>query len=320
MANAFLNLFLNESFLGIMNAGHERANFLVLLACEFLKCYSGHEEFLETLGSMAELVAIKEAFHDLARFWQAMLHLLDEECTLEDGRVLSGSAQDVFFVSDYSGKCFFHRNMKAILMKDGSFWHTQVRDVVKTAGSKALLSPKLQKLKELVADSATAEASGAELMDMNTLLSEVKGGVRSLEWSSILVKVAHIAVTTAKRMMQSSAGQTAGEHYAASTVEAVLSLLFSASSIAGVPTVYEDFKKWASSTKGARQVGDLVQAMKSATRVSIDYEAVRNLQPEQSWRIQGTGAGEILSAATNFVHKSLLHMMDKAGTFLPACS
>ena len=204
-------------------------------------------------------------------------------------------------------------------MKDGSLWHTQVRDVVKTAGSKALLSPKLQKLKELVADSAT-EASGAELMDMNTLLSEVKGGVRSLEWSSILVKVVHIAVTTAKRMMQSSVGQTAGEHYAASTVEAVLSLLFSASSIAGVPTVYEDFKRWASSTKGARQVGDLVQAMKSATRVSIDYEAVRNLQPEQSWRIQGTGAGEILSAATNFVQKSLLHMMDKAGTFLPACS
>ncbi|CAE7038714.1 unnamed protein product [Symbiodinium sp. CCMP2592] len=313
MANAFLHLFLNESFLNILNGGQEHANFLAVLACQFLKCYHKQQEFFEGLASMTELIPIKQAFEDLARFWQAVLYLLDEVCELEDGRELTGSAPDVFFLSDYSGPGFFHRSIKAIFTQAGSFWLAQVRDVVKTAGSKALLSPKLQKLKELLAGSSTeaSEVSAARLVDVNTLLGEVKGGVRALEWSSLLGKVAELAVATARSMMQSPAGQTAGENYASTSVEAVSSLLVAASSVAGVPTVYEDFKAWVGSTKGARQVADLVQVMKSASRISIDYEAVRKLLPETSLQIQGTGAGEVMTAASHFVHKSLLHMTDK---------
>ena len=305
MAGNFSQIFLCDAFLNVMQAAKENVDFIIAVAKKFFEVHDHNKVLFSLMENMVELKPILDAWGDVACLFRAVIHLLDQQCP--GGEC---TAEDVFAICDYKGKSIFHRSMKAVLQEP--FWDEHVKEVLRTSGSKALLTPKVEKLNEILP--TVSLASPAEhFTTVASLLKEVKDGLRALERSNLTQRIAEAAMSVAKGMMEVPAGSTADVHHSASKVDAVVALLMAVGNIPGVPTLCSDLKQWAHSTKASRGVSDFVAACASATASNVDYESVKKHLPAAPWHVGGSGAAEILSATANFVEKSLLYITNKAG-------
>ena len=92
---------------------------------------------------------------------------------------------DVHKLSKYEGKLLMERCMKRLLMEEGSWWQTEIADMLKKGAGTALAAVKIQHLQDVLQLEAWSHTN---VMSATQLLNDVKGVCRSQTLGSLLDK------------------------------------------------------------------------------------------------------------------------------------
>ena len=248
----------------------------------------------------------------IEKFCRSILHIHNCKIPDKDGRLVAVSPDDVFYFTQYAGKRPFERSVRATFAREGTWWSKQVDEIKQTAGSRALLQPKMDILTQIL-EEAEPGLRTAALQELHDGFSEVRSSLRSIEVQPLLDKYAALAIDAAKDLMKpAESGQQVAD---AARVSILFEMLQVASSRPGVVTVLNEFKEWANETRAARALSSCTALMAGCARTEIDFENIKKNLPSETVCEQGDDAelAPYRAACLNFTSKALLFAMDKAG-------
>ena len=220
----------------------------------------------------------------------------------------------VFQFTEYKGKDIFRRSIKTVLQKD--VWAAEIVALTVTAGSAALLRPKMERLSSVLKDVLTwtddrLSAIPPELIqEVADHFAELKVGIREVEFRVLKQQVAALCCNVAKAFLKGDAGCPTG---ASKTVDTVWKLLTDVSDLPGVLSVLEDFKKWAASVKSQINMQGLLEYWTSASTDDLDFGKAMEMLPETVPILDSASRATFQDAGSHFLLCALQHIVDQVG-------
>ncbi|CAE7247721.1 unnamed protein product [Symbiodinium sp. CCMP2592] len=309
-----MEVFMVEDLINIFRAGDSHHEFTTFFAAKFVTMMMEQGAVLEQMKK-SEFAPIEAAVRKVERFMRALLYIFDQKVPAEDGSgnmVDAATAADVFAFTEARTSDVYGAAMQKVLVKTGSWYAAQTDEIARTAATRKIVAPKLEALQALLEESFSTGPAAfptSKLQEVVVLHAEVRGGLRALEMQAMIEKMEKLVRNCAEYMMSQASLQS----LETARVEALLALLDKLSDVAGIPSLLQSFQEWAAKTRSARNSHDLIDLMKAATREKIDVDAIKRLLPAEGSVIEGPGTEDLVSAASNCVHKLCLLCVDKAG-------
>ena len=311
LANGIQNVFSCSPLMGIMAMDDTPSGFYAKLAVGFLDMAAKKAELMTFLET-TDLKPITLAWMSIEKFCRSILHIHNCKIPDKDGRLVSIPPDDVFYFTQYNGKRPFERSVRAAYAREGTWWSKQVDEIKQTAGSRALLQPKLETFTQIL-EEAEPHVRTAGLQDIHNVFGELRSSLRSLELEPLMNKYASLTIGAVKDLMKP---QESGASVAdAARVSILFQMLEAASSRPSVVTVLNEFKEWANETRAARALSSCTALMAACTRTEIDLENIKKNLPAETVCDNGDDAelAPYRAACVNFMSKLLLFALDKAG-------
>ena len=304
IAKAMIEVFLNEGWLKLLESPQSPAQnklFILSLAEGFLAQMARQQDMLKFLEA-SELKPVAAAWHQIARFCRA--------CLVAFAHPVEGielSDQDLFWFSEYKGSNLFDRSIKAIITKEG-WWAKQLEDVARTASTRPLSKPGVQKLKTLL--DKREQLTARELQEVGTLFEEVQRSLRETELESI-----SDAIVAKLRFAAEALSQTADVHTVSSdAVDTLLKLLTVFGHRPGVPSIQESFAKWATGVQTLLRRNKFMSVLKSASLNDVNFKEVKELldSSPSAMLANPKQSPDMLAAVLHFLDKGCQFVIHKA--------
>ena len=299
---ALSEVMLSEAFLQLLENAPAEKEFLLELAT-MMASLRHDQELMVSFLLGTELRLIGDTWERLARFARAV-------CLVFAHNVpeVTAAPSDLFYFLEYRGSNLFDRAVRNVLTKN-PWWKKMSEEVAKVAGSKPMLQPKIESLSALLEriEGSPGSSTSQQLQDLGCLFEEVQPGLRGQEISDFVARSSAAVVATA-RAVQSNGDLSA---VSAATVDAVSMLLQKFCDQAGVPSVLDEFTKWANQAQEHLVSNALIEKMNAATRTEIDFAATKALVEKVSPKVLAKKL-DFLPGVFNLVHKGLLLLADKA--------
>ena len=297
--------------MGIMAMDATPSGFYARLAVGFLDISAKKVELITFLET-TELKPISSAWASIEKFCRSILHIHNCKVPDKDGRLVAIAPDDVFYFTQYNGKRPFERTIRATYAREGTWWSKQVDEIKQTAGSRALLQPKLEIFTQIL-EEAEPGVRTAGLQEIDGTFDELRSSLRSLELEPLFEKYASLAISSAKDLMEPKGSEP--QVADAARVSILFRMLETAGSRPGVLTALNEFKEWANETRAARALASCTALMAACTRTDIDLENIKKNLPSESVCENGDDAelAPYRASCVNFMSKLLLFALDKAG-------
>ena len=249
-----------------------------------------------------DMKVLAEAVDDAVAMARCFLTLLGvpEEGTFDDG---NSPAAMVFIFSEYKGKDLFRRAIRGVLAKDP--WAKEVINLTKTAGSAALLRPKLGKLSKLLEqavnpkpDHLAGPALSGVLSEIKDVFGELTGGIREIELRPLRQKGSAVATNVAKAAMEC-------DNVNSELIQCTLQLLRMFADVPGVVSAEQEFQAWASSRRSKVDFEAFLLILNNImSPQDLDMKKLQSLMPQSPPVLDAESQAKMRELISNFIHVS----------------
>ena len=295
----------------------------MLLARGILELKDTQGELLSSFEMQGEpLSKIAAGWETIASLSRAILHVFDEKF-LSAGQWTRTKPEDVFLFTQYSGPKHFIRAIKGVFQQ--GWWATEVAEITRTAGTRAILQPTVtaldSQLKDTLGSGADAEVSAvstATLQQIVAQFDEIVKGLRAVELATLAAKYEGIAMAVTKHLINSPTSSIDGARVdcAFKMMRYVCGMPSSGSAAHGL---MQELTTWATKTKSLRGVQECIQLLSATTRSDVKFEEVAKLVPADISTVSPEVQVKIRAGAVNFLHMGLLKTMDEVIFVMEYC-
>ena len=308
-SDAILNIFLCDGWLQLL-AEREACSAQISSVCTSVLSATGSWHSLCVSWKCSEMKPIADAISAVRAMAMCFLILLGEN--LPELYSEGSPTNHVFQLTEYKGKDVFRRSIRTVLQKE--VWATEVVALTVTAGSAALLRPKLERLSSVLKDALTwtddrlSAISPDLVQEVADLFNELKVGIREVEFRVLKQQVAALCCNVAKAFLKGDCPKGGGK-----TVDTVWQILTDVSDLPGVLSVLGDFKKWATSVKSQKNMQELLEYWTNTSTDNLDFGKMMEILPETVPILDSASRATFRDAGSQYLLCALQHIVDQVG-------
>ncbi|CAE7307399.1 unnamed protein product [Symbiodinium sp. CCMP2592] len=307
--SGFLACFMSDTWLAVLEQMGDKNGIVAEICGQMVGALSSWESVTKHWRKN-DLNVLAEAIDDAIAMARCFLTLLGvpQVGSFDDA---GSPAAAVFVFSEYKGRDLFRRAIRGVLAKE--IWAKEVVNLTKTAGSAALLRPKLAKLSKLLEQAVNPKpedlagsAFFGVLSEMKDLFGELTGGIREMELRPLRQKGAAVATNVAQAMMEC-------DNVKSELIPCALQLLRVFADVPGVVSAEQEFQVWASKRKSQVDFDGFLHVLCNINSPDdLDVKKLHSLVPQSPPVLDATSQSKMRELISNFIRVSFDDLVLKA--------